>query len=164
MTTLWFVDDSQNYCDFFRWLILKTTNKPVEMEKIAPSAFPSVDFVEGIFNGIKNMSKPYREIVEPLVHHLGALSDHGKRIFLGPWDEVAAKFGALGVNVSDENGKTKGDSDARKERTIVINGTNIVFWWHSKLERHQDRIHLNPDKIANGGRLLVGIFCRHMKT
>lgn len=164
MTLLWFVVDSQNYCDFFRWLIVETTKKPAEMKEIAHSAFPSLDFVDGAFNGIKDMSKPYQVLVGILVHHLGSLSDHGKRIFLGSRNQVAAEFGALGVNVSDENGNTKGDSEARKERTILIDGINITFWWHSKLERHQDRIHFNPDKITNGGRLLVGIFCCHLKT
>lgn len=161
---LWFVVECQSYYDFFRWLIVETTKNPAEMERFAQSAFPDVDFVDGVFNGIKDMSKPYRELVEPLVHHLGAMSDHGKRIFLGPRVKVAAEFGALGVDVSDENGKTKGSGEARKERTIKIDGTEIVFWWHSKLERHVDRIHFNPDRITKGGRLLVGKFCLHLKT
>lgn len=163
-TSLWFVAESQSYCDFFRWLIVETTKNPAEMEGFAPSAFPGVDFVSGAFNGIKDMSKPYRELVSSLVHHLGAMSDHGKRIFLGSRVEVASEFGALGVDVSDENGNTKGNSEARKARTIEIDGTEIIFWWHSKLERHLDRIHFSPDKIANGGRLLVGIFCRHLRN
>ncbi|BCB26786.1 hypothetical protein SKTS_16720 [Sulfurimicrobium lacus] len=147
---IWFVAGSQSYVDFFRWLIVEKTKNPAEMEEFAPSAFPALDFVGGAFNGIKNMSKPYLELVGPLVRHLGAMSDHGKRIFLGPRTQVAAEFGALGVDVSDENGKTKGNSEARKERTIEIDGREIVFWWHSKLERHLDRIHFNPDKIASG--------------
>jgi hypothetical protein len=163
-TTLWFVADSQNYCDFFRWLIVETTKKPAEMAEIALSAFPSVDFVEGAFNGIKNMSKPYQELVKPLVLHLGVMSDHGKRIFLGSRERVAAEFGALGVDISDENGNTKSNSDARKRRTIEIDGTEFAFWWHSKLERHQDRIYFNPDRITTGGRLYVGIFHEHLKT
>ena len=163
ITSLWFIAEKKEYLGVFRWLIITTTTNHNEMKKIAPSAFPSLDFVEGVFDGIKNMNKPYRDIVEALVHHLGVLSDDGKRIFQGPRQAVAAEFGALGVNISDENGNTKGDRLARRERTIEINGVETIFWWHTKLERHQNRIHLNPDRVDDGGRLLVGIFCDHLK-
>lgn len=163
-TCLWFVADSHDYRNFFRWLIEETTHTPAEMENLAASAFPSLDFVERAFNGIKDMSNSYPVLVHDLVHHLGMLSDHGKRIFRLPWIHVEPEFGALGVNISDENGKTKANSEARKERTIRINGADIIFWWHTKLKPHEDRIHINPDQIIRGGRLLVGIFCRHLKT
>jgi hypothetical protein len=161
---LWFIANQQNYCNFFRWLITDTTKNPSEMEAFALSAFPSIDFAPGAFNGIKSMSKPYREIVKPLTKHLGALSDHGKRIFSGSWTNAPAEFGSLGVELTDENGNTKGNSEARKERTININGTDTIFWWHSKLEPDRDRIHFYPDRIPTGGRLLVGIFCCHLQT
>jgi hypothetical protein len=161
---LWLVADSKNYCDFFRWLIVETTKNPDEMERFASSAFSSLDFMPGTFNGIKKMSKNYQELVKPLVHHLGALSDHGKRVFEKPWSQVAAEFGGVGVNISDENGKTKSNTDARKERTVEFNGNDIICWWHIKLEPHQDRIYLSPDRIHSGGKLLVGIFCEHLKT
>jgi len=99
-----------------------------------------------------------------LTKHLGVLSDHGKQIFKDPWINAPAMFGSYGVELSDENGKTKGNSKAEKERTININGTDIIFWWHSKLEPDRDRIHFYPDRIKDGGRLLVGIFCSHLQT
>lgn len=161
---LWFVGDFQSYRDYFRWLIADTTKNPDEMEKFSASAFPSIDFIPDSFNGIKDMSKPYRELIGPLTKHLSALSDHGKRIFSEPWIDAPAKFGLLGVNITDENGNTKSNREARKERTRIVKGEEIVFWWHSKLEPDRDRIHFVPDKIASGGRLLVGIFCRHLQT
>ena len=164
MTALWFVVDKNDYCRFFRWLIVSTTKNQTEMKEIAPSAFPLLDFVDGAFDGIKDMRKSYQNLVEVLVHHLGVLSDHGIRIFQGSRQRVAAEFGALGVDISDENGNTKADRLARKERTIEIDGIATVFWWHTKLEPHQNRIHLNPERVGNGGRLLVGIFCCHLRT
>ncbi len=110
----WFVADSQTYCNFFRWLITDTTKNPSEMEAFAHSAFPAVDFVPGVFNGIKNMSKPYRELVKPLVSYLSVLSDQGKRIFSGDWMIAPAEFGSRGVNISDENGNTKGKQGGKK--------------------------------------------------
>jgi hypothetical protein len=162
--TRWFVMNNQSCCEFFRWLIKETTHNSAEMEVFRISAFPNIDFVEGAFGGIKDMSKPYRELLEPLICHLAAFSDHGQRIFSGPWDRVPAEFGALGVDISDENGNTKRNSEARRERTIKICGEEIIFWWHSKLSPYRDRIHLYPDKIPKGGQLLVGIFCRHLTT
>jgi hypothetical protein len=161
---LWFVGDFQSYRNYFRWLITDTTKNPDELAKFVASAFPSIDFIPESFNGIKDMSKPYRELIEPLAKHLSALSDHGKRIFSEPWIDAPAKFGSLGVNITDENGNTKSNNEARKERTLNIKGEEVVFWWHSKLEPDRDRIHFNPNKIANGGRLLVGMFCRHFRT
>jgi len=160
-TSLWFVVDSQDYCEFFRWLIEETTKNPDEMEKFALSAFPSLDFVPNAFNGIKKMSKNYQDLVKPLVHHLSVLSDHGKEIFEKPWDKVAAEFGALKVEISDENGKTKSNSQARKERTVNFKGKDISCWWHTKLEPHRDRIYLSPETLKSGEKLLVGIFCEH---
>jgi hypothetical protein len=164
VTSLWFIVDKNDYCRLFRWLIVSTTKNHTEMKEIAPSAFPLLDFADGAFDGIKDMRKPYQNLVEALVHHLGVLSDHGIRIFQGPRQRVASEFGALGVDISDENGNTRANRLARKERTIEIDGIATVFWWHTKLERHQNRIHLNPERVGNGGRLLVGIFCCHLKT
>lgn len=161
---LWFVGDFQSYRDYFRWLITDTTKSPDELTKFAASAFPSLDFIPDSFDGIKGMSKPYRELIEPLTKHLSILSDHGKRVFSESWKDAPSKFGSHGINISDENGNTKSNSQARRERTRIFNGKEVVFWWHSKLEPDRDRIHFAPDKIADGGRLIVGIFCRHLQT
>lgn len=161
---LWFVDENQHYVNFFRWLIIQTTQNPAQMEALSLPAFPSIDFVPGAFNGIKRMSKPYGELVECIVSHLGVLSDHGELFFSGPRDRTAAEFAAFGVDVSNENGRTRANNVARRERTIVFEDSEIIFWWHSKLERDRDRIHFSPDKLKAGGRLLVGIFCRHLTT
>ena len=108
------------------------------------------------------MSKPYRDLIDPIVGHLSALCDHGQRIFSGPWQRVSAEFGALGVSISDENGNTKNNAAARNERTVVLRGACLVFWWHCKLQPDRDRIHIYPDNIKGGGKLIVGIFCRHL--
>lgn len=161
---LWFVKDRENYCLFFRWLITETTTAPSGMESFALSAFPKLDFISGAFGGIKDMSKPYQTVVRSITHHLGVLSDHGQRVFSGPRSSVASEFGGLHVDISDENGNTKGNSVARTERTKTVNGSNVVFWWHTKLERHQNRIHIYPDNVPTGGRILIGIFCLHLTT
>jgi hypothetical protein len=161
-TSVWFVSAERDTERFFRWLIEETTKNPEDMRALSTSAFPGLDFVEGAFNGIKGMSVGYRGLVSTIVRHLAALSDQGARIFSGPWDRVPAEFGRFGVDISDENGETKNNRTARVERTRIVNGETRVFWWHTKLERHQDRIHICPEKVSGGGRILVGIFCHHL--
>lgn len=162
--SLWSIGNYQNYLDFFRHLIENYTSSPNQMASLAHSAFPSLNFVGGSFGGIKDMSKPYKDIVSKIVQHLGVLSDHGERAFSGPWDHAAAELGALGVNASDENGKTKSNKNARKARTLELAGTEVTFWWHTKLGPDRDRIHFYPNKVNNGGVILIGIFCRHLTT
>jgi len=161
---VWFVETGRDVENFFRWLIIETTDRPSSMEELAAFAFTELEFVAGAFSGIKDMSKPYRELVKPIVTHLAALSDEGRRIFSGSRDRVAAEFGPFGVDISDENGLTKSNRTARDERTIKVNGEARVFWWHTKIERHQDRIHFCPEHILAGKKILVGIFCNHLTT
>jgi hypothetical protein len=163
-TPIWFVSASRDAECFFRWLIVQTTDNPDEMEAFSTSAFRNLDFVKGAFNGIKSMSKPYRELRTEIVTHLAAFSDEGSRIFSGPWDRVPAEFGSFGVDISDENGATKSNRRAQNERTRLVEGEMRVFWWHSKLEPDRNRIHICPEKVREGGRILVGIFCRHLTT
>lgn len=161
-TTIWFVSEERDTELFFRWLIKETTESPEEMKALSASAFRGLDFIDGAFNGIKDMSTGYRSSVSVIVGHLAALSDEGVRIFSGSWSRVPAEFGRFGVDISDENGATKSNRTARSERTRIVNGEARVFWWHTKLERHQNRIHICPEQVRHGGRILVGIFCRHL--
>lgn len=161
---LWFIGSGRDDERLYRWLIINSTSCPAELEELSPMAFKGLDFIDGAFNGIKGMSKPYRSLLPDLIKHLSALSDEGRNFFNGPWDEVDAKFGSLGVNLSDENGSTKRNGVARHERTRDWKGCSRIFWWHTKLERHQDRIHFCPDGVSRGENILIGIFCHHLTT
>jgi hypothetical protein len=163
-TRTWFVSTSQEFQNFFRWLIIHSTKAPDEFAALSGPAFQNLEFVEDAFDGIKSMSKPYLNLVAEIVDHLGVFSDHGQRIFAAPWIRVPAEFGSLHVNVSDENGNTKKNDRARLERTKMFKGVPHVFWWHAKLEPDRDRIHICPDKVASGDRIIVGIFCNHLTT
>lgn len=161
---LWFISDQISCLKFFRWIILHGTTAPSQMERFSPSAFPELDFIPGVFNGIKNMSKPYGALVEDLVHHLSVFSDYGKNIFSELYIDAPGKFGSYNLNVSDENGGTKSNSQAKKDHTRTFKGKEIQFWWHSKLEPDRDRIHIDPSPLKSSGKIIVGIFCRHLIT
>ena len=87
---LWFVSTGRDCECYFRWLIIETTSSASQMEALAASAFRDLQFVDGVFTGIKSMTKPYSAIAPAIVAHLAAFSDEGRRIFLGPRARVAA--------------------------------------------------------------------------
>ena len=74
---VWMIASIEDAPAYFRWLISKTTNSPDEMARIARDAFPALDFVAEVFDGVKAMSKPYRAIVDDLILHLGFLPTTG---------------------------------------------------------------------------------------
>jgi hypothetical protein len=159
---IWFVQSASDMEKYFRWIIAEFASNPDEISALASAAFKKLIFVDGCFNGIPLMSKPCRQLAATIVHHLSAFSDEGQRIFKGPWQKAPAEFGPLGVDISDENGATKRNQQARRERCRVVDGEELVFWWHSKIERHQDRIHIYPNRVPKGGLIVVGIFCHHL--
>lgn len=162
ISDVWFVEKAHDVENYFRWLIAQFAKTPHEIEELAPHAFKHLKFVLGCFNGIKKMSKQCRQLAPEIVKHLAAFSDEGRRIFEGPWQKAPSEFGHFGVEVSDENGNTKSNRRAAKERLINVDGEDLFFWWHSKIEPHQNRIHICPDKVPQGGEIIVGIFCQHL--
>jgi hypothetical protein len=157
-----FVANAHDIEKYFRWLIAKYATTSDEIAELAAFAFTQLLFVPKCFDGIRRMSRPCRHLASTIVGHLAAFSDEGQTIFRGPRSMVPAKFGSLGVEISDENGNTKSNSQAKRERRIIFDGEELFFWWHSKIEPHRDRIHICPDRVANGGQIIVGIFCEHL--
>lgn len=149
---------------YFRWLATHGTNVPADLDGLLATAFPNLEFVENCTDGIKDMSLGYRDLIRSIVDVLGVLSDQGPRIFAGSWQTAPNEFGALGVNISDENGETKRNSSAERDHTRSYRGRSIPFWWHIKLQPDRDRIHLDASPLHDGGKIIVGIFCRHLKV
>lgn len=161
---IWFVENAAQIQAYFRDLLTSYAQSSNEIERLSCDAFPNLDFAPKSFNGIKSMSKPVVQLAPVIVHHLGVLSDYGTAIFSEPWQKASAQFGVHGVNISDENGNTKQNATARKQRTIWWNEEERVCWWHTKLERDRDRIHLDPTPVRDGMKIIVGIFCSHFDT
>ncbi|MCS3896280.1 hypothetical protein M2171_005413 [Bradyrhizobium japonicum USDA 38] len=158
---IWFVKSTHDVQRFFRWLIVVKADSPAGFSELTHEAFRDLAFVEGAVDGMKNMAGDYRSLVEKIVADLGFLSDYGREIFAGPWQEAPSRFGAGGVNISDENGNTKKNSVAKSRRKITYKGKERYFWWHIKLQPHQNRIHILPDDVPKDP-IAVGIFCKHL--
>lgn len=159
--TVWFVSSTAHSIAFFRW-IAAATRSDDELAIVAEAAFPQLRFVPGVLSGIKDMSRPFVNIVADIVRHLGVLSDMGAEIFEGDRRGVSQKFASMGLDVSDENGRTKSSRDARVRRTRVYLGVEYVCWWHSKLRPDRDRIYFSPDGIVPAGGIVVGVCVRHL--
>jgi hypothetical protein len=159
---VWFVVDTVDRRSFFRDLIAVENLDEDGFEQIASSAFPDLCFVPGVWSGLRSFSRNFRSMREEILHHLAILSDHGRRIFQGPRDRIHAEFGAYGVEISPENGKVLSNKDCMKARTRDFAGKSLEFIWHTKLQRHIDRIHVHEGNDDSSGRIIVGIFRDHL--
>lgn len=169
---IFFVVTESQHVDFFRSVIALENADATTFERLAGSAFPTLDWADDVWSGLGHFSRPYIEIRDSLVQCLGGLSDNGAACFdecrAGDPRHLASVLSArVGAEVSDENGATKQHAPSRRDRTRRHRGINKVFWWHVKLQRHVDRIHfLCEPPSATGAargetRIVVGLFKDH---
>ena len=169
---LFFVTEESEHVGFFRSVILLENADEAMFECLARSAFPALDWADGVWRGLGRFSRPYIEVRDELVRYLGGLSDHGATCFhehlAGDLRQLPNVLSArIGRATSDENGRTKSYKPSEQDRTRRHRGTNKVFWWHVKLQRHVDRIYFLYETASAGaplpehGRIVVGLFKDH---
>lgn len=159
---LHFISDESSRLFFVRGVLVRVTGE-VAFAELAESAFPRLHFVENVFDGLRSLSKPLRDIAGDLVKHLSVLSDHGREIFdLELHKDIEAGFRGHGIDISPENKETMKDTTCRRERTRDVDGVSLVFEWHTKIEPHKDRVHVHPGAKVTGGRVSVGIIHEHL--
>ena len=169
---LFFVTEESEHVGFFRSVILLENANEAMFECLARSAFPALDWADGVWGGLGHFSRPYIEVRDELVRYLGRLSDHGATCFheclAGDQSQLPNVLGArIGRATSDENGRTKRFKPSERDRTRRHRGTNKVFWWHVKLQQHVDRIYFLYEPPSAGaplpehGRIIVGLFKDH---
>lgn len=163
-TAIYLIATAANYAQFFRDLLAQSNTHWRDNEAWFASAFAGLAFVEGALAGIKDMEGDATALRCEVLRHFAVLADHGHAIFAASQEHAAKELVSLGVNASPENGNTKANQKAKKERTRHHQGRDIVFWWHSKLEKHRNRIHFYPDEVRDGKPILIGILCRHLST
>ncbi|MEM9463332.1 MAG: hypothetical protein AAGF11_54825 [Myxococcota bacterium] len=160
---LHFIIDESTHTQLFRDAVEIENMDESSFRMNAGSAFPRLLWADGVWAGLDSFRRPYREHRHMLVKHLGVLNDYCVEIFeelasTHP-EEIGARLDALGVEASDENGRTKRNKDAKKARTRAFQGRDFVFWWHTKLLRHVDRIHFLWR--AQDKDIIIGIFTDH---
>jgi hypothetical protein len=166
---LHFVTTEQEHRAFFRDVIQVEDADEEGLRALAASAFPTLGWADEVWRELGDFSKPYRDLRDVLVVHLGVLDDHGAKLFAtlqrtSP-AEIGPRLDALGARASDENGRTKQYKEAEKDRTRRYQGRDHVFWWHTKLERFENRIYFLhiPGDPPPHGRIVIGIFNKHCK-
>ena len=158
-----FVTDEPTHVAMFRAAIQTENADEDEFAALAASAFPELVFVEGVFRGLRDLSRPYRDRRDDLIRHFAVLSDHGAEIFaLEHRAKIEAEFMSRKITISPETRETILDGRCRRARERVHAGTTFVFEWHMKIELHLDRIHVHPGAAASGGKIMVGIIHRHL--
>ena len=169
---IFFVTEESEHVSFFRSVILLENANEAMFECLARSAFPALDWADGVWSGLGDFSRGYIEVRNELVRYLGGLSDHGARCFheylAGDQSQLPNVLSArIGRSTSDENGNTKSYKPSERDRTRSHRGTNKVFWWHVKLRPNVDRIYFRYERpsadapLPEHGRIVVGLFKKH---
>lgn len=164
---LHFVTTEEEHRAFFRDAIEVEDAGEGHFQALAGSAFPTLGWADGVWRGLGDFSKPYRDLRGVLVVHLGVLDDHGAELFATWQSTDAGQIGkyldAHGAEASDENGRAKQNKAAEKDRTRRYGGRDRVFWWHTKIRPYVDRIHFLhvPHDPPPHGHIVVGIFKKH---
>jgi hypothetical protein len=167
--TVHFVTTDSEQAGFFRDAIEIEDADEDGFAALASSTFPALDWADGVWGGLSEFSRPFRDVRADVTQHLSVLNDHGAGVFhafsANGSDEVAARLSALGATASDENGRTKRNRDCEKDRTRFYRGREVTFWWHTKLEPNVDRIHFLyiPGPNGSPGVVVVGIFTEHCR-
>jgi len=158
-----FITDEATHVAFFRDAIRIENADEDDFAALAPSAFPALVFVDGVFRGLRDLSRPYRDRREDLILHFSVLSDHGPAIFaLGHNAKIETEFMSRKITISRETRETIADGRCRRARERAHRGTVLVFDWHTKIELHLDRIHVYWDADTADGKVLVGVIHRHL--
>ncbi|MCY3791792.1 MAG: hypothetical protein OXH63_23695 [Gemmatimonadetes bacterium] len=169
---IFFVLAESHHVAFFRAVIALEKADEAMFERLATSAFPALEWADGIWNGLGDFSRPYIAVRDELIRHLGGLSDYGANCFHqyladGPDELPRVLSTRVGAETSDENGVTKRHKPSEQDRTRPHRGVNKVFWWHVKLRPNVDRVYflyeppsMNPP-IPEPGRIVVGRFTDH---
>ena len=158
---VYFVVSADDHRGFFRTIYELEDVSEEAFFDFASRAFPNMLFAEGI--DFRRFEGTYRELRGPVVFHLAQLHDRfaeAHRAENGRSERVSTR---LGIDVSIE-GTTRSSERLMGLREVEFNGRGYRCEWHSKIEGHRNRIHFHPGDETTGGRILVGIFHKHLPT
>lgn len=158
---VYFVVSADDHKGFFRTIYELEDVPEDEFFGLAERAFPDLLFVEGL--SFRHFEGTYRELRSRVVFHLAQIHDgfaEAHRAENGRSERVSTR---LGIQVSIE-GTTRSSEGLMKRRDVEFGGRVYRCEWHSKIERHRNRIHFHPGDESTGDRILVGIFHRHLRT
>ena len=78
---IFFVTDECGHVGFFRRAIALENADRNMFQQLAGSAFPALEWADGVWNGLGEFSRSYLDVRSDLVRSLGGLNDHGAACF-----------------------------------------------------------------------------------
>lgn len=124
-------------------------------------AFPVLRFAETLTFG--KFEGNYTELRDVVARHLAALNDRFKAEYVRLGGVCNAVSAAVGIDLSIE-GQTRQSERLMRLRDVDYNGRTYRCEWHSKLERHRNRIHFHPGDSGTDDCVLIAMFVRHLQT
>lgn len=169
-----FIASPRDRVEFLRRSITVERLSVGEFQARASRAFPSLLWREGVMQELRTYKAFFFDGRLPVtVRHLSVLDDEGARIFAERTlpHEREAELGARSANASGESPRTRANAMAVKERLRSWRGSEVHFWWHTKITPSEGgRIHFlhEPPRSSNAehphGRIVIGIFTDHLAT
>ena len=155
-TDIVFVGSKEDVLAFFRAIPEIENLDEAAYFANASDAFPGLHFVLEK-TSFKKFEEDYPTVRVKVTHHLSVLNDHARNVI---GNATATKeLRARGVDASPENGNTKGDRAAMRERTVLVGTREVVCGWHTKIRPHRDRIYFNATDLPF---VVVGVFHAHL--
>lgn len=162
---LFFFADSAALPTFWRHLYAFENVAERDFFTLGILAFPDLAFHPDLsFRGFEGT---YGDLRERVVGILGAICDYFAEEYRrchGLPNEIQASFGRYHVDLSPESPNTRGSEQLMRQRRRDYAGKTFTCEWHAKLEPHRNRIHFAAPDPAIDGKILIGIFVKHLDT
>ena len=146
---------------FFRLLYELEDVAEADFFERAIRAFPRLVFAANV--SFRHFRGSYRALRPQVVRHLGLLNDGFSEAYVSEHGMPKEVSRRIGIEVSIE-GNTRRSERLMKQRDVEFRGRWYRCEWHSKLERHQNRIHFCVLGDPAEAQILIGIFHRHLQT
>jgi len=126
-------------------------------------AFPRLCFAPRIWNQVRRFEGNFSDVRSKLMRDLAGLNDHGPEVWsmhTEPFRIAAEMASRAGIDCSLDSPQTHRNVAAMAERRVEFGRDSVLCEWHTKLERHRNRIHF----AVFGGQVYVGVFADHLET
>ncbi len=156
------VTGTESRLAFYRWIYATEDVQEDHFFDLATVSFPHVRFADGLT--FRRLEGSYSDLRDEVVRHLGRINDSFRAAYVehnGRPDEVRA---AMNLDISMESPNTRNSERLMRERDATYDGRTYRCEWHSKIERHRNRLHLHPGDELSEGCVVVGIFVKHLPT
>lgn len=158
---VYFAVSAEDHPGFFRLLYELDDVPESEFLERAKLALPRLVFAANI--SFRNFRGAYRTLRPKVVCHLGRINDSFPEVLAAENGMPDTMSSRLGIDVSIE-GNTRGSPRLMRQRNVEFCGQEYRCEWHSKIERHRNRIHFCVIDDRAETKILIGIFTEHLRT